>query len=77
MSEKESAEHGFMATLDGTKLSVTDSDGGGYSFNVYTRDEAVDAIAGYIGRCAEMLAEQMADDLFDDSEDDESDEEQG
>ena len=71
MTEKQSAEYGFMATLfDGTRLVVTDSDGGGDRFDTYSRDEAVDAIERYIERCTHMFADQMADDLFD-SQDDE------
>jgi len=72
MTEKQSDEYGFMATLDGTRLVVTDSDGGGDRFDAYTRSEAVDAIERYIERCAHMFADQMADDLFDEDMEEET-----
>lgn len=74
MPDKESAEYGFMATLDGHGLCVTDSNGGGTRYSAYSRTEVVESIAGYIRLCADMLADCMADDLFDGDEDQDGDE---
>jgi hypothetical protein len=68
---KESEEYGFMATLDGERLFVSDSNGGGTSYAVFTRDDALAAIERYIQRCAQMLAESIAEDLYDDGTSDE------
>jgi hypothetical protein len=73
MTEKESAEYGFMASYEDGRLCVSDSNGGGDWFNAYTHAEAAESIAAYIRRSADMLAESIADDLFDEDASDEDD----
>jgi hypothetical protein len=77
MSEKESSEYGFMATLDGTRLVVSDSNGGGDRFYAGSRSEAVGAIERYIQRCAHIFADCMADDLFDEDDDSDPEDDEG